>query len=228
MNVVAPSVGEWPSVPALPVPGQAVLIHVAPAPAREAARRELRNALRGTLAVWSGIPMGHLPLSETRSGPHWTGMLAGHPLDISFAYAGNEGWMGLARGGRIGIDVMPIEAIPEAESVARLYLGPDAAEAVRQAVDPIGAFATAWTDLEARLKCLKLGLVEWAPSQAEDMSKCNCQTFVFAGRLAVAVATAAAALQEVTDATALGCAAHNRVREDGFVVGLGADLVGGK
>lgn len=178
-------------MPALPEPGQVVLVHVAPAPTREAARQELRRALRGIVAVWSGLPMDRLPLQETSGGPRWTGELAGHTLDISLAYAGNEGWLGLFRGGRIGIDVMMPEAIPDAESVARLYLGSIVAAAVRRAAEPVRAFAEAWTELEARLKCLRRGLVEWSPSQAEVISTCSCQNVVFSSRLAVAVAIAA-------------------------------------
>ena len=191
MKGPAPLIIEWPNTPELPVPGQTVLVHVAPARTRAEARLELRRALRQILVDWSGLPKDRLPLRETRCGPSWPGRLAGHTLGISLAYAGNEGWMGLIRGQQIGIDVMPLEAVPEAESVARLYLGPAAVAGLQQAVDPVAAFAASWTALEARLKCLKAGLLEWTPVRDAAQSMWSCQSLVFASRLAIAVATAA-------------------------------------
>jgi phosphopantetheinyl transferase len=178
-------------MPALPPPGQAVLIRVATTPARQAARQELRTVLRQVLAAWSGLSPGQLPLRETPCGPLWPGQLAGCSLDISLSYEKSEGWIGLLRGGLIGLDVMRIGPIAEAEEVARHYLGPVALAAIQQSPNPMRAFALAWTELEARLKCLKCELVEWSATRAATTAECASQNIVHANRVAVCVATAA-------------------------------------
>jgi len=180
----------------LPPLGQPVLIRVPTAPLRQGARAELRAALRGVLKAWSGLPSGQLPLRETPRGPVWPGLLAGHSLDISLAYGGDEGWLGLSRGGSIGLDVMPLKPVAEAEEVARHYLGPAALAVMRQSRQPARAFALAWTDLEARLKCLKRGLSEWSALLAADLAECASRSFVLADRVVVAVATRSESLRE--------------------------------
>jgi len=106
-----------------------------------------------------------MPLHETPLGPLWSGDLAGHSLSISLSYGENEGWIGLLRGGMIGIDVLSATNFTEVEIVTRLYLGPAAWQSIHQSPHPARAFALAWTALEARLKCLKQPLTEWPVSQ---------------------------------------------------------------
>ncbi|MCL2657769.1 MAG: 4'-phosphopantetheinyl transferase superfamily protein [Betaproteobacteria bacterium] len=70
--------------------------------------------------------------------------------------------------GRVGVDLMRIDALPDWFSVARDYLGPDATRRlgrVDQAQRPT-AFAAVWTQLEAVLKCHGLPLTEWSPHMA--------------------------------------------------------------
>jgi 4'-phosphopantetheinyl transferase len=130
--------------------------------------------LRQVLAAWSGLPPGQLPLEETPRGPVWRGRLCGETLDISLSYATDEGWIGLIRGGWIGVDVTSVTPLAEAEAVARHYLGPSAAAGIRAAVNPARALASAWTERESRLKCLKQGLTEWSAPQAETEAVCLC------------------------------------------------------
>ena len=59
-------------------------------------------------------------------------------LDISLSYGAGEGWIGLIRGGWIGVDVAGAAPLAEAEDVARLYLGPAATAEIRAAVEPAG------------------------------------------------------------------------------------------
>lgn len=185
----APKIYHWPEMPALPPPGQPVLVRVATAPARQTARQELRNALRQLLASWSNLSPEELPLSETARGPLWSGQLGGHSLDINLSYAEGEGWIGLLRAGWIGIDAMHIRPIPESEEVARHYLGQTGLATVRRSADPAMTFAVAWTELEARLKCLKHGLNEWAITQTFLTAKCVIQSMILPDRLVVTVAT---------------------------------------
>ncbi len=158
----------WPELPRLPSSGEPVLIRVAASPERPVARREARAALRVILASWSGLPPSRVLLEESCIGPLWPNRLAGETLDINFSYGANEAWIGLVRAGRIGVDVMRVEPFAESQAVARAYLGPEAAAAIALAPDPDRAFAAAWTEREARLKCAKRGLTEWDGSDTPE------------------------------------------------------------
>jgi hypothetical protein len=180
MNVPA----SYPPAPALPPAGQTVVLRVAE-------KGQVREVLRQVLAAWSGWPREGLPLREAGRGPRWIGPLAGDSLDISLSYCQQEGWIGLLRGGWIGIDAMRAEPFPEALAVARHYLGPAVQAAIQQSRHPERAFALAWTDLEARLKCLKRDLIEWSPECAAVTARCVTEKFVLAGATVVSVAVAA-------------------------------------
>ena len=176
-------------MPALPPPGQPVLIRVATSPSRQAARQELRTALRRILAAWSNVLPEQLPLQESSRGPVWSGRIDEHSLDISLSYAENDGLIGLMLGGFIGVDVMPIQRITEAEHVALHYLGSEIMNAIQRAMDPPMAFAQAWTGLEARIKCLKRELNEWHMTPALGANQCSIQNVVLPDNLMVSLAT---------------------------------------
>jgi hypothetical protein len=159
------------------------------ASSRPAARQELRTVLQRILAAWSQLLPEQLSLDESVRGPVWRGQLGGHSLDISLSYAEDEGWIGLLRGGLIGVDAMQIQRIPEAEGVALHYLGRTAMIAIQQATDPPMAFAVAWTGLEARIKCLKRTLNEWSSTKAFAANHCAIQTMVLPDHRVVSMAT---------------------------------------
>jgi 4'-phosphopantetheinyl transferase len=159
------------------------------------ARQEVRAALRRITTAWSGSTGDQIALIETPRGPVWDGELAGHSLALSLSYTDRNAWIGLRRGGAIGVDAMTIAAIPEAEAVGRLYLGPPAWGAIQSAPDPARAFAQAWTALEARLKCLKQPLSEWPANQNHPPTGTLYTHHYFARDQVVAVATAGAAEQ---------------------------------
>lgn len=124
--------------------------------------------LRAVLAAWSGVPHAEIRLTETSRGPAWQNGLAGMSLDISLSYGAGEAWIGLVRGGRIGLDVMRIGPFAETQAVARDYLGPAAAAVIAQSPDSGRVFAAAWTKREAQLKCAKRGLTEWVGAEASE------------------------------------------------------------
>lgn len=148
---------QWPELLKRPPRGEPVLVRVSVSPSHFEARREVRTVLRTVLAAWSGLPPDQLPLDETPRGPVWRG----EPLGISLSYGAGEAWIGLLRGGRIGVDVMRVEPFAELHQVAQTYLDPVAAGAIRKAPDPARAFAEAWTAREATLKCVQRDLTEW-------------------------------------------------------------------
>lgn len=189
MNPASKLIFEWPEMPALPPPGEPVLIRVATPALRPMARQELRAALRRVLAAWSGFAPEQLPLRETPRGPRWQGSLAGQSLDISLSYCDGAGWIALIRGSAIGVDAMSVQPIAEAEAVASHYLGRDAVARIRQSRQPAQAFALAWTQLEARLKCLKLELTEWNASRTAVSANCTSREILFNNHTAVAMAT---------------------------------------
>jgi 4'-phosphopantetheinyl transferase len=188
MNAAIQNIFSWPEVPALPPPGRAVLIRVPTPSERAAARRDLRVALRRVLADWSSDSAERIPLRETPRGPVWTEPLAGLRLDISLSYADGEGWIGLIRGGSIGIDVMRVQPIPEVESLARLYLGPAAWKDIQNSCDPDLSFALAWTDLEARLKLLKQPLREFSGVPVAGAGGCASEHVLFSDGLVMGLA----------------------------------------
>jgi phosphopantetheinyl transferase len=184
---------QWPEMPVLPQPEQPVLIRVATTTqSRSAARQELRAVLRATLAAWSKLLPEQLPLRETAAGPVWPESFGGQALDISLSYAGAEGWIGLLRGGWIGVDVMQIQRVAEAEAVAQNFLEADELETIQQSTDPALAFATAWTSLEARLKCFKQPLRESSASTGGRLGKKHAtENLLQPNHFMVTVATAA-------------------------------------
>jgi 4'-phosphopantetheinyl transferase len=187
MNPLSKMIFEWPDLPPLPATSRPILVRVATSASRPAARQELRTVLRRILTVWSGLAPEQLPLNESPRGPQWPGLFAGHPMDISLSYCEGEAWIGLIRGGAIGIDAMSIQPIAEAEVVARHYLDPGALAAIRQSRQPAQTFALAWTKLEARVKCLKHDLTEWNATQAVAFANLACQEMLLA-RTAITMA----------------------------------------
>jgi len=182
-------ISQWPELPALPPPCVPVLIRVETTSPRQQERQELRTVLRQVLAAWSGLPPEQLPLGETAHGPVWREQLGDHDLDISLSYTKGEGWIGLLRAGWIGVDVMPIQIVPEAEAVARLYFEPEAWKTIQQSAHPALAFATKWTTLEARLKCLKRGLTELSETQTMEPPDCTVQSTTLPGSQILTIAT---------------------------------------
>jgi phosphopantetheinyl transferase len=160
MKPLALAFVPWPQVPTLPPPEQPVLVRVETSTRRAVARQQVRDAARQILAAWSGGLSSPVPWHETPQGPVCAGLLGGHAVAMSFSYSGEAGWIGLLRGGAIGIDAMRIGSFAEMEAVAQLYLGPAAGEAIFKTHDPARAFALAWTEREATLKCQRRGLSE--------------------------------------------------------------------
>jgi len=148
-------------MPALPPPGQPVLVKVDTGASRPAARQQMRETVQRIFSAWSGSPAQLPSWRETPCGPIWPDPLGNLPVAVSFSYSDNTGWIGLVRSGLIGVDAMRACPFPEMEEVALLYLGPASAATIRAAVDPARAFAAAWTGWEARLKCQGHRLTEW-------------------------------------------------------------------
>lgn len=131
-------------------------------------RAEARALLRELVAGYLGTSIdstllhfvpGQAPFVDAR----WQGL----HLSISISYCQDLALIALCPGARVGIDVTEIAPMPDWAAVAKSYLGPAAlarlAPADGAARDK--AFALAWAELEARGKCLGLGLQEWSAAR---------------------------------------------------------------
>lgn len=164
---------------------------------REAARIAIRVALAAALAEATGLPVagiriggspGEIPFASVScgsAGERGVGVAISHDGELSVAAFRLDG-------GPIGIDVMQVTDLPDWEAVARDYLGPDCAAALGrvQAAARPDAFARAWSEREARLKCLGMQLAEWDATEPSRLAACACRTIALPAGYVGTVATA--------------------------------------
>ena len=189
----------WPAVAPAPASGADGLriVGVRGQGEREAARRAIRVALAAALAEVTGLPPagiriggspGEIPFASVScglTGERRVGVAISHDGELSVAAF-------LLDGGPVGIDVMQVTDVPDWEAVARDYLGPDCAAAlgrVPAAARP-DAFARAWSEREARLKCLGMPLAEWDAAETKRVSACACRAIALPAGYVGTVATA--------------------------------------
>jgi 4'-phosphopantetheinyl transferase len=161
---------------------------------REAARQAIRAAIAAELAALSGLPLprialhtaeGQAPhaLLDTPGGTRQVGLAISHDGALSVA--------AICAHGAVGIDVTLVMDIPDWEALARDYLGPDVATALSALPAPARAhaLARAWSEREARLKCLGRELTEWSEDGDRALAACRCRPLVlpegYAGALAL-------------------------------------------
>lgn len=191
---------RWSDDAGFPGPAGLAVIGVRGQPDRETARLRIRAALLQALAAHCGIDAGRIELHSPQGVAPWATVALDSgarriPLAIS-----HDGDISVAAysldGGAVGIDVTAIVPVPDWEAVARDYLGPAVAQAL--ALLPAGerdaAFAHAWSEYEARLKCLGLQLDEWRREREPALRACRCRPLVLAdayiGYLALPAAAA--------------------------------------
>ena len=133
---------------------------------RPVARQHIRTALQSVLGeLWqcqpADVALTTTPGEPLRAhGPHslnW-GLSLSHDTGLSVA--------AVNRHGPVGVDIVRVSTAFDWRATAHDYLGPDVASDI--AALPLSAqnetFLKAWTQHEARLKCLSLGLMEWSPA----------------------------------------------------------------
>jgi 4'-phosphopantetheinyl transferase len=163
----------------LAVPPGLALLGVHGQSDREAARLRIRAALTTALAEHFGIDAGRIALHSPQGVAPWSvvALDAGDQrVALSITHDGDISVAASSFNGEVGIDVMSIVPVPDWESVARDYLGPEAARklAARPNGERDAAFAHAWSEHEARLKCLGLQLSEWCDERAVALQACRC------------------------------------------------------
>jgi 4'-phosphopantetheinyl transferase len=144
-------------------------------PQRAEARRLVRAALRETLAELLSVAPERLPLLSVPGQP----LRLGAPwenIGLSVSHEPGLSLFAINLAGPLGVDLLRVAALPaDLAPLARDYLGPAAAEQLA-ALAPAArrqAFAVAWTQFEASLKCLGLALGEWTPQRAAHLATCR-------------------------------------------------------
>lgn len=161
---------------------------------RHAARECIRSALQEALGAWLGRPAASIALISA-PGHAILLDLPGVRMGLSVSHAPGVTVAAVHVGGSIGIDVMRVdrhaEAMPDWENVAQDYLGPQAWRRIATLAPAQRgrAFAQAWTDWEAGLKCLGMGLTEWTPALEQRLASCTVRALELPQDYCGAVAT---------------------------------------
>jgi 4'-phosphopantetheinyl transferase len=171
------------AAPATAAPVQ--VVGVRGQPDRATARRTIRVALRAALAETSGLPASSIQLCGAPGEAPYA-LLDGRRIALSISHDGDLSVAALRLdGGAVGIDVMQVADVPDWQAVARDYLGPAAAATLAG----VPAFARAWSEREARLKCRGLALAEWGGCDEPLLAACTCLSLVlpdgYAGTVAM-------------------------------------------
>ena len=162
----------------------------APGSMRQAARAQARAALRALLAAALSLRPAQLTITDQRGQPPRARRSDGTPdarlaaLHLSISHEAGCSLLAWCDGSAVGVDVQAVSTGPagdpdEWRRVAALYLGPDSwlnqaetnVDKALAATQEI-AFMTAWTQHEARLKCLGEPLQEWSPALRSRLDGC--------------------------------------------------------
>ncbi|MFK3737002.1 4'-phosphopantetheinyl transferase family protein [Massilia sp. TN1-12] len=158
--------------------GQIAVVGVAGQAGREAARAAIRAALHAAIVQACGVAAQAVVLhAPPGSGEAPYALVGGtHRAAAAISHDGGLSLAAFRFDGRVGIDVMQVVPVPDWRAVARDYLGPVVAEALAALTDGErdAAFARAWSEHEARLKCLGWPLREWIDGDEAALQACTC------------------------------------------------------
>jgi 4'-phosphopantetheinyl transferase len=149
--------------------------HPGPGRPRPARREAIRAAIVDALVQLSGLPPQRIVLHAEPGEAPWALLDAPAGQRRAWLAISHDGELSVAAislHGAVGIDVTQVMDIPDWQPVARDYLGPDVAAALAALPAParVHAFARAWTEREARLKCLGRELSEWSADGDRDVA----------------------------------------------------------
>jgi 4'-phosphopantetheinyl transferase len=145
-------------------------------PDRATARRTIRTALLAALADALAPPATRIRLGGAPGEAPYALVDDGRRIDLAISHDGDVSVAALRLDGAVGIDVMRVADVPDWHAVARDYLGPACAAALADVPAPAraAAFARAWSEREARLKCRGLALAEWRADLDVELAACRC------------------------------------------------------
>ncbi len=164
---------------------------------RMLAREAIRAALQELLAAYWQSPAESIIFS-THIGRAPTLLSPASALGLSISHAAGCSVAAVHLHCAVGIDVMrtPTDlagrdgAPSEMERLAQDYLGPATHRLLVQTALSARAlaFAQAWSQLEAKLKCLGLGLTEWTTTLEQALGNCKATVLDLPGTLCGALA----------------------------------------
>jgi 4'-phosphopantetheinyl transferase len=161
-----------------PAPASSVhIVGVRGQPDRATARRTIRSALLAALAEASRLPSSAIQLCGASGEAPYALLDGGRRIALSISHDGDLSVAAMRPdGGAVGIDLMRVTDFTDWQAVSRDYLGPACAAALADtpAHARAAAFARAWSEREARLKCLGLPLAEWRTGEECDLQACHC------------------------------------------------------
>ena len=142
------------------------------------ARALIRTALLETLAVFLHQPRTSITL-VSHPGQAISVQVPLASLHLSVSHMPGMSVAAIASGAAVGVDLMPvpqgIDAMTDWSHVALDYLGATATALLQHTLPAHrpGAFAQAWTQFEASLKCQGVALTEWTPALAHQLTTCH-------------------------------------------------------
>ena len=144
----------------LPAPEGVVVIGIEGDGDRPRARVRIREAIHDALLALTG---DSVTLHGASGAAPWAIGADGKRIGLSISHEGALSIAAIHLHGAVGVDMLHTQLPADALAVTLDYLGPAAAQALTVAdpADRPAAFAAAWTDHEARLKCLGIDLGEW-------------------------------------------------------------------
>lgn len=169
---------------------------------RDAARLAIRAALTEALARHAGVDPGRIVLHTPQATAPWAEIAqdgAPRRAQLAISHDGELSVAAFSFDGPVGVDISQLMPVPDWEAVARDYLGPDVMRALAAVPAPERdtAFAHAWSEHEARVKCLGLELAEWHDALGRLLQRCRCLPLAlpdgYVGSLALPVRQAGAA-----------------------------------
>jgi len=136
----------------------------------------IRTALLAALADALALPAARIRLGGEPGEAPYALVDDGRRIDLAISHDGDVSVAALRVDGDVGIDVMRVTDVPDWHAVARDYLGPACAAALAGVPAPAraAAFARAWSEREARLKCRGLALAEWDADLDGELALCRC------------------------------------------------------
>jgi len=144
----------------LPAPEGVVVIGIEGDGDRPRARVRIREAIHDAMLALTG---NSVTLHGASGEAPWAIAIDGRRIGLSISHEGALSIAAINLHGSIGIDMLHTQLPADALAVTLDYLGPEAAQALTVAGPDArpAVFAAAWTDHEARLKCLGIDLGEW-------------------------------------------------------------------
>jgi len=197
MTSPEPTVRFWPC----PLPPARLTVIAVGTPRhapRAQVRQQVRQVLCQALAALLACPAESVQLHSTPGQAiRLTGPDPQRNIGLSLSHDEGLSLLAIHLDGPVGVDLVNYAQLPTGdEELARLaddYLGNSTAPALANLplAERRAAFAQAWADLEARLKCRGLALGEAGPEQAKALAGCRSFALTLPDGFSGAVAVAA-------------------------------------